>query len=155
MDIWQTGCFQQSVEIRQERRCVRSEIAINLLCVILDDRIDKVCSRTNHYVDILGKTSTPLRYGHSYLLPFDPSTITTRKRRVEANNEEVAPKKKKAAKPVEDDAALNKRKRRVDAADEETAPTKKKKKKKKVSGDECDDPSLSVKEKRRCQLKKK
>ena len=77
------------------------------------------------------------------------------KLRVEANNEEVAPKKKKAAKPVEDDAALNKRKRRVDAADEETAPTKKKKKKKKVSGDECDDPSLSVKEKRRCQLKKK
>ena len=49
---------------------------------------------------------------------------------------------------------MNKRKRRVDADDEEPAPTKKKKKKKKVSADECDDPGLSVKEKRRCQLKK-
>ena len=81
----------------------------------------------------------------------DESTITTRKRRVEAD-EEVAPKKKKA-KPVEDDAAMNKRKRRVEA-EEAPAPTVKKKKKKKA-GDECDDPSLSVKEKRRCQLKNK
>ena len=86
--------------------------------------------------------------------PEEEATITTRKRRVEAT-EEVAPKKKKA-KPVEDDATMNKRKRRVDAeAEAAPAPTGKKKKKKKVSGDECDDPSLSVKEKRRCQLKNK
>ncbi|MBR5411610.1 MAG: hypothetical protein IK114_01020 [Fibrobacter sp.] len=83
--------------------------------------------------------------------PEEEATITTRKRRVEAT-EEVAPKKKKA-KPVEDDATMNKRKRRVDAeAEAAPAPTGKKKK---VSGDECDDPSLSVKEKRRCQLKSK
>ena len=81
----------------------------------------------------------------------DESTITTRKRRVEAD-EEVTPKKKKA-KPVEDNATMNTRKRRVEA-DEAPAPTAKKKKKKK-SGDDCDDPSLSVKEKRRCQLKNK
>jgi len=83
----------------------------------------------------------------------EEATITTRKRRVEADDE-VAPRKKKA-KPVEDESTMNKRKRRVDA-DEAPAPTTgKKKKKKKVSGDECDDPSLSVKEKRRCQLKHK
>ena len=82
----------------------------------------------------------------------EDATINARKRRVEADEEEVAPKKKKKA-AVEDDAAFNKRKRRVEA-EEEPAPTKKKKKKK-VSGDECDDPSLSVKEKRRCQLKNK
>ena len=82
----------------------------------------------------------------------EDATIKARKRRVEADEEEVAPKKKKKA-AVEDDAAFNKRKRRVEA-EEEPAPTKKKKKKK-VSGDECDDPSLSVKEKRRCQLKNK
>jgi len=87
--------------------------------------------------------------------PEEEATITTRKRRVEANDEKVAPKKKKAAKPVEDDAAMNKRKRRVDAEAETPAPTGKKKKKKKVAADECDDPNLSVKEKRRCQLKKK
>ena len=84
----------------------------------------------------------------------DDATISTRKRRVEANDEDVAPKK--AVKEVpEDDSSINKRKRRVDeeAAATEPAP-KKKKKKKKVSGDDCDDPSLSVKEKRRCQLKK-
>lgn len=81
----------------------------------------------------------------------EEATITTRKRRVEAD-EEVAPKKKKA-KPVEDNATMNTRKRRVEA-DEAPAPTAKKKKKKK-SGDDCDDPSLSVKEKRRCQLKNK
>ena len=83
----------------------------------------------------------------------DEATITTRKRRVEADDEKVAPRKKKA-KPVEDDATMNKRKRRVEA-DEAPAPTGKKKKKKKVSGDECDNPNLSVKEKRRCQLKNK
>ena len=81
----------------------------------------------------------------------DESTISTRKRRVDADDE-VAPKKKKAN-AVEDDASFNKRKRRVDA-EEAPAPTAKKKKKKK-SGDDCDDPNLSVKEKRRCQLKNK
>ena len=81
----------------------------------------------------------------------EDATINTRKRRVEAD-EEVAPKKKKKA-AMEEDASFNKRKRRVEA-EEEPAPTKKKKKKK-VSGDECDDPSLSIKEKRRCQLKNK
>ena len=83
----------------------------------------------------------------------DDGTISTRKRRVEArDDEEVTPKKKRKA-AMEDDSSINKRKRRVEA-EEEPAPTKKKKKKK-VSGDECDDPSLSVKEKRRCQLKNK
>ena len=81
----------------------------------------------------------------------EDATINARKRRVEAD-EEVAPKKKKKA-AMEEDASFNKRKRRVEA-EEEPAPTKKKKKKK-VSGDECDDPSLSIKEKRRCQLKNK
>lgn len=80
----------------------------------------------------------------------DESTISTRKRRVDADDE-VAPKKRKAS-AVEDDAAFNKRKRRVD---EDAAPKKVAKKKKAASGSECDDPSLSVKEKRRCQLKYK
>lgn len=82
----------------------------------------------------------------------DDVTISTRKRRVEAD-EEVAPRKK-AAKPVEDDAAFNKRKRRVEE-DAAPAPKKAGKKKKAAPGSECDDPSLSVKEKRRCQLKYK
>jgi len=86
--------------------------------------------------------------------PEEEATITTRKRRVEASDEEVAPKKKKKKSVADEEATMNKRKRRVDADEEEAAPTKKKKKKKKVSADECDDPSLSVKEKRRCQLKK-
>ena len=86
--------------------------------------------------------------------PDEEATITTRKRRVEASDEEVAPKKKKKKKvEAEEEATLNKRKRRVDE-DEQPAPTKKKKKKK-VSGDPCDDPGLSIKEKRRCQLKNK
>lgn len=87
--------------------------------------------------------------------PEEEATITTRKRRVEASDdEEVAPKKKKKKKvEAEEEATLNKRKRRVDE-DEQPAPTKKKKKKK-VSGDPCDDPGLSIKEKRRCQLKNK
>ena len=80
----------------------------------------------------------------------DESTISARKRRVEADDE-VAPKKRKAS-AVEDDAAFNKRKRRVD---EDAAPKKASKKKKAAPGSECDDPSLSVKEKRRCQLKYK
>ena len=83
----------------------------------------------------------------------EDATISARKRRVEAD-EEVAPKKKAAAKPVEDDAAFNKRKRRVEE-DAAPAPKKAGKKKKAAPGSECDDPSLSVKEKRRCQLKYK
>ena len=85
--------------------------------------------------------------------PEEEATITTRKRRVEASDEEVAPKKKKKKKVEEEEATLNKRKRRVEEEDE-PAPTKKKKKKK-VSGDPCDDPNLTVKERRRCQLKNK
>lgn len=84
--------------------------------------------------------------------PEEEATITTRKRRVEASDEEVAPKKKKKKKVEEEEATLNKRKRRVE--EDEPAPTKKKKKKK-VSGDLCDDPNLTVKERRRCQLKNK
>lgn len=57
-----------------------------------------------------------------------------------AKEEEPVVKKKKKKKAVEED-------------EEEEAPKKKKKKKKKVSNeDECDDPSLSVKEKRRCRM---
>ena len=85
--------------------------------------------------------------------PEEEATITTRKRRVEASDEEVAPKKKKKKKVEEEEATLKKRKRRVEEEDE-PAPTKKKKKKK-VSGDPCDDPNLTVKERRRCQLKNK
>ena len=56
-----------------------------------------------------------------------------------AKEEEPVVKKKKKKKAVEEE--------------EEEAPKKKKKKKKKVSNeDECDDPSLSVKEKRRCRM---
>jgi len=84
--------------------------------------------------------------------PEEEATITSRKRRLEASDEEVAPKKKKKAKAADEEATMNKRKRRVEE-DEEPAPTKKKKKKK-VSADECDDPNLTVKERRRCQLKK-
>ncbi|WP_298768054.1 hypothetical protein [uncultured Fibrobacter sp.] len=82
-------------------------------------------------------------------------TITSRKRRVEAD-EEVAPKKKKA-KTIsdDDDGTINKRKRRVDDDDDDSPKKKKKKKKKASAADECDDPSLSVKERRRCQLKYK
>ena len=79
------------------------------------------------------------------------ATITTRKRRLEAD-EGVAPRNKNA-KAAEDDAAFSKRKRRVDENVAEPAP--KKRKKSAAPVDECDDPSLSVKEKRRCQLKKK
>lgn len=84
----------------------------------------------------------------------EEATITTRKRRVEAD-EEVAPRKKKKKSDVDEEATMNKRKRRVEAEEAPAPTTGKKKKKKKVSGDECDDPSLSVKEKRRCQLKNK
>lgn len=56
--------------------------------------------------------------------------------------EEPVVKKKKKKKVVEED-------------EEDDAPKKKKKKKKKkaVEEDECDDPNLSIKEKRRCRMK--
>ena len=86
----------------------------------------------------------------------DEATISTRKRRVEASEDEVA--KPSVAKSVpEDDASINKRKRRVDEqpAEPASATPKKKAKKKKVSAaNACDNPNLSAKEKRRCQLKK-
>ena len=86
----------------------------------------------------------------------DAATISTRKRRVEASADEVSAPP--AAKSVpEDDASINKRKRRVDEEASEPAPaaSKKKTKKKKVSAaNACDNPNLSAKEKRRCQLKK-
>ena len=140
-DEWAMGILKDALE------------SGSLLGNVWGGKYDKAITRAS--ADPLDKAKLRALQKKNNKEPEEEATITTRKRRVEANNEEVAPKKKKAAKPVEDDAALNKRKRRVDAADEETAPTKKKKKKKKVSGDECDDPSLSVKEKRRCQLKKK
>jgi len=140
-DEWAMGILKDALE------------SGSLLGNVWGGKYDKAITRAS--ADPLDKAKLRALQKKNNKEPEEEATITTRKRRVEANDEEVAPKKKKAAKPVEDDAALNKRKRRVDAADEETAPTKKKKKKKKVSGDECDDPSLSVKEKRRCQLKKK
>lgn len=83
----------------------------------------------------------------------DDGTITKRKRRLEAEDEEVAPKKKKRV-ADEEESTISKRKRRV--ADEDETPKKKSKKKKKASAEsECDDPSLTVKERRRCQLKYK
>ena len=81
-------------------------------------------------------------------------TITSRKRRVSAD-ENAAPKKKSKKVSADDDSSINKRKRRVDEDAAEPAPTKKKKKKKASPESECDDPSLTVKEKRRCQLKYK
>ena len=83
-------------------------------------------------------------------------TISSRKRRVSAaDEEEVTPKKKKKKVSDEDEGTITKRKRRVEADEEEPAPKKKKKKKKVSAEDECDDPSLTVKERRRCQLKYK
>lgn len=84
----------------------------------------------------------------------DEGTITSRKRRVSADDEEIAPKNKKSKKRIsDDDGTINKRKRRVD---EDDSPKKKAKKKKKASAaSECDDPDLTVKERRRCQLKYK
>ena len=53
----------------------------------------------------------------------------------------------------EEPVVKKKKKKKVVEEEEEEAPKKKKKKKKKVSNeDECDDPSLSVKEKRRCRM---
>lgn len=78
-------------------------------------------------------------------------TISERKRRLQASEEDAAPKKKK--KQIdENDGTMNKRKNRSNS--ENNAP--KKKSKKKVSkSDDCDAPGMSVKERRRCQLKNK
>lgn len=58
-----------------------------------------------------------------------------------ADDEPVVKKKKKKKKVVEED-------------EEDNVPKKKKKKKKKaVEEDECDDPNLTIKEKRRCRMK--
>ena len=65
--------------------------------------------------------------------------------------------KKNGKKLDENESTISSRKRRVEA-DEDAAPKKKAKAGKKKKGafaDECEDPGLSVKEKRRCQLKKK
>lgn len=67
----------------------------------------------------------------------DDGTISTRKRRVEAEEAPVT-KPAKKGKAVKDEA-----------------PVKKNKHKKVSSGDGCDDPSLSVKEKRQCAMRKK
>ncbi len=77
----------------------------------------------------------------------DDGTISARKRRVEADEEEVAPKK--SGKKVSDDGTISSRKRRVE---ESPAPAPKKASKKQQN---CDDPSLSVKEKRQCKMKQK
>lgn len=57
-----------------------------------------------------------------------------------ADDEPVVKKKKKKKKVVEED-------------EEDNVPKKKKKKKKAVEKDECDDPNLTIKEKRRCRMK--
>ena len=57
-----------------------------------------------------------------------------------ADDEPVVKKKKKKKKVVEEE-------------EEEVKPKKKKKKKKAVEEDECDDPNLTIKEKRRCRMK--
>lgn len=61
------------------------------------------------------------------------------------------------SKAAEDDEPVVKKKKKKKSydEDEENTPKKKKKKKKSVEEDECDDPSLSVKEKRRCRMNKK
>ena len=46
-----------------------------------------------------------------------------------------------------------KKKKVVEEEEEEVKPKKKKKKKKAVEQDECDDPNLTIKEKRRCRMK--
>ena len=58
-----------------------------------------------------------------------------------ADEEPVVKKKKKKKKKV------------VEEEEEEVKPKKKKKKKKAVEQDECDDPNLTIKEKRRCRMK--
>ncbi|WP_290743860.1 hypothetical protein [Fibrobacter sp. UBA4309] len=63
---------------------------------------------------------------------------------------------KSKAKAADDEPVVKKKKKKkaVEEDEEEDVPKKKKKKKKKksVDEDECDDPSLSIKEKRRCRM---
>ena len=63
---------------------------------------------------------------------------------------------KSKAKAADDEPVVKKKKKKkaVEEDEEEDVPKKKKKKKKKksVEEDECDDPSLSIKEKRRCRM---
>lgn len=70
----------------------------------------------------------------NHKLSDDDGTISTRKRRVEAEDEEPAPKPSKKAKEPE---------------------AKKNNHKKVSSGDDCDAPGMSVKEKRQCKMKSK
>ncbi|MCF0224387.1 MAG: hypothetical protein HUK20_08960 [Fibrobacter sp.] len=89
----------------------------------------------------------------------DDGTISPRKRRVSADTEveQEKPKKVKRKLPKDDDDdTISSRKRRLeDEEKQEETPKKKKKKKKKIEdSDSCDDPSLSIKEKRRCKMKK-
>ena len=135
-DEWAMGILKDALE------------SGSLLGNVWGGKYDKAITRAS--ADPLDKAKLRALQKKNNKEPEEEATITTRKRRVEAD-EEVAPKKKKA-RPVEDDATMNKRKRRVEET-EQPVPTKKKKKKK--SGDDCDDPNLSVKEKRRCQLKNK
>ena len=69
------------------------------------------------------------------------------------DNDRRSRMKSKAKAADEEPVVKKKKKKKVVEEEEEEAPKKKKKKKKKVSNeDECDDPSLSVKEKRRCRM---
>lgn len=82
----------------------------------------------------------------------DDGTISKRGRRVEAE-EEVAPKKG-GKKLSDDDGTISKRGRRVDEGDDSSKKSSKKGGKKAKKQD-CDDPSLSVKERRQCKMKNK
>ena len=69
------------------------------------------------------------------------------------DNDRRSRMKSKAKAADEEPVVKKKKKKMVVEEEEEEAPKKKKKKKKKVSSeDECDDPSLSIKEKRRCRM---
>lgn len=69
------------------------------------------------------------------------------------DNDRRSRMKSKAKAADEEPVVKKKKKKKVVEEEEEEAPKKKKKKKKKVSSeDECDDPSLSIKEKRRCRM---
>lgn len=84
----------------------------------------------------------------------DDGTISKRGRRVEADEEEVAPKKS-GKKLSGDDGTINKRGRRVEEDDEPAPKKKSSKTEKKAKKQDCDDPSLSVKERRQCKMKQK
>ncbi|MCQ2103231.1 MAG: hypothetical protein MJY98_08415 [Fibrobacter sp.] len=62
--------------------------------------------------------------------------------------------KRKSRMQSDDDGTISARKRRLEA-DENEAPAAKKKGKKASSGDNCDAPGMSVKEKRQCQMRNK